>query len=52
MVFAPPTRIGDVSLSHAQEKSGLLLCGFLGCSHLFSFRDEYRIARVVSSGIS
>ena len=46
MVLAPPTRIGDLSLSHAQEKSRLLLRGFLGCAHFFSFRDEYRIARV------
>jgi hypothetical protein len=46
MMLAPPTRIGDVSLSHAQNKSRLLLRGFLGCTHLFPFRDEYRIAWV------
>jgi hypothetical protein len=51
MMLAPPTRIGDVSLSQAQNKSQLLLRGFLGWTHLFSFRDEYRIARVVSSGM-
>jgi hypothetical protein len=51
MMLAPPTRIGDVSLSHAQNKSGLLLRGVLRWTHLFSFRDEYRIARVVSSGM-
>jgi len=51
MMLAPPTRIGDMSLSHAQNKSRLLLRGFLGWTHLFPFRDEYRIARVVASGM-
>ena len=46
MVLAPPTRIGDPSLAYAQEKSRLLLRGLLGWAQFFSFRDEYRLARV------
>jgi hypothetical protein len=51
MMLASPTCIGDLSLSHAQKKSRLLLRGFLRCPHLFPFRAECRIARVVSSGM-
>jgi hypothetical protein len=50
MMLASPTGIGDLSLSHAQEKSRLLLGSFFGGPHLFPFRAEYRSARVLSSG--
>ena len=50
MMLASPTGIGDLSLSHAQEKSRLLLGRFGGGPHLFPFRAEYRRARVLSSG--
>jgi hypothetical protein len=46
MMLASPTGIGDLSLSHAQEKSRLLARGLFRGLHLFPFCDEYRRVRV------